>query len=625
MKSRGSITIYLSIILVSVILVVSVVLESGRVNAIQTKSRSIAYMAAESVLAGYAKQVYEDYGVLLVWEDETVEEQLKKYIQDNISMADLKGESIDFIKSDLMNVNVNGPEYFVEDGKGFIQQIISYMKYAGTIQAVTKLVQKFDEYSEKNKVETQESSDVTVIVDKDCDELIAMVEEIDKIVADIKDIRNLETKVDTVSQELEIIKADISMTVNEKKADKNFLELYRELITELDRKARDVDSAIKLIKQYELKKELFIKENGYTAGDGDYIEENLKILENVKDKIEKNKELAISKNSKIDSKNIKAVTESMENMGTVISILQSLQVNEVTKEDKKNQSIYESAVAFLKKGVLSLVVDDVTNVSDSAISLSNLPTTLKKKNRKNISVLEQTKNKASLSLYAGMKFGNYLSSEKETALKYEMEYIIGGQGSDVDNLMKTVEKIAAVRNAMNLASIVTDKEKMSQISTVSSSAATSIGLPFLEPVIKAALTEAWALAESVSDVKELLKGEEIPLIKNRKSWNTSLDNLINNHSKSYEGKAGLDYETYLMMLIMLEDNETCVYRVMDLIQVNVQKRYNKDFKMARCFGRLEFTATFEIEPLFTTMPWVVRNLSENNSDYEYEIKCSYSY
>ena len=41
-------------------------------------------------MAGYARQVYEDYGVLMFWENESVNENLKKYIQANIELGDVE-------------------------------------------------------------------------------------------------------------------------------------------------------------------------------------------------------------------------------------------------------------------------------------------------------------------------------------------------------------------------------------------------------------------------------------------------------------------------------------------------------------------------------------------------------
>lgn len=629
MKNKGSITIYLSIVLVSVILVVSVVSESGRMNVVQTKSKDYTYMAVESVMAGYAKQIYKDYGILLVWEKESAKDQVKRYIQDNINMADLGGgiKGYNFMASNLVDVKINKQEYVIDnEGEKFIEQIISYMKYAGTINAAESLIRKFNSYSEGDKTETTEKIDVTNIVDNNSDELQKLVKDINKKVADLKDTDELNKKMEAASQKFKVLEKNILSGKN-KKHDKNvtnFLKRYRELMTELEIKSGDVDSAIELIKQYDEKKELFLRENGYTTDVGDYLSDNLKKLENVKNKIKENKELAVSNFSDINSENVITVQQSIQYAESIVKDLESLSINQATEEDKKKQSIYQNASALLTKGILSLVIDNMTDISSNAISLSNLPTTLK--NKKNSpDILESVKNKAVLSLYSGMKFGNYLEPYDNTGLKYEMEYIIGGQDTDQQNLLKTIEKIAVVRNAINAAYLVTDKEKMGEISLVAEAVAVVTGLPFLEPIVKGVLIEAWSLAEAVSDIKVLLKGKKISMIKNKQNWNTSLENLMGSHKGSNKGENGLDYKTYLELMIMLENSHNCVYRIMDLMQINVQKQYNKEFVISRCFQSLDITVDFRTKPIFTAMPWTISALSENQGAYEYNINCSYSY
>jgi hypothetical protein len=627
-KNKGSITIYLSLILVSVILLISIISESGRISAVQGRSKSYTYMAAESVLAGYGKQVFQDYGVLLVWENKPTEEQLKNYIQDNIKMADLSGNWKDFMKTELVNVEINSLDYATEQGgKVFTEQIISYMKYAGTIQAAESLAERFGEYSESaDKSSPDNKNDITYIIDDNGDFLQQLVEDINNIITSLKDITNLKEETTEVSQKLEVLKRDLKSddkNQEDNKSVKTFLKQYRELITKLDKKAGDVDSAITLIKQYEEKKEQFLKENGYTADAGDYIEDNLKILENIGNKIKENKELAVSDFSEINSKHIETIIKSMEIIDEVENNLESLQCNRATEQDKKNQSVYENAAAFLKNEILSLVTEDISEISNNAVSLSNLPSTLNKTKTK-LSVLETAKNKAATSLYAKMEFGNYIEPKKNTSLQYELEYIIAGKNNDKDNLIKTIEKIAAVRNTINLAYILTDSEKMSEVSAVATSVTTAIGLPFLEPAIKGVLLEAWSMAESVWEVRELLKGEKIPLVKSGKNWKTSLKELWKTEESHYKGK-GIDYETYLEMLIMAENNHKCVFRIMDLIQLNIQKRYQSNFLMSQCFQSIDITATFQAEPLFTAMPWVVRAFSQEQGGYRYEINCVCNY
>lgn len=628
MKNKGSITIYLSIIIVSVLLFICVISESARMNMVQMECEDFTHMAVNSILAGYGKQIYDDYGILLVWENQSVEEQLEKYIQANINLAGLSNRGTNFMNTSLTNVEICRQEYATDkEGEKFSEQIVSYMKYAGTIKAIDTLTDKFKRYKDKSEVGSN-NKNVTDIVDNSSEELKEFVKNINDNITVLKNTDRLKGEVFIASQKLENLKKDISSGNNDSdkhaKLVKRFLRKYRKLITVLDMKAGSVDRTMILIKQYERKKELFLKENGYTSGAGDYIDEDLEKLENVKNTIQNMKKLAVSDFSNIDSNNISTVETALRYAVTVESVLQSLKKNEITEEDKKNQSIYESAKAFLSNGILSMVIDESSKVSNLSISSSNLPSNLPRGKNEN-SLLQNEKNKAAFAVYADMKFGNYTNSESNDVLKYGMEYIINGKDSDKKNLVSTVKKIAALRNALNIVYLITDSNKMSEIQTVSASAATSLGLPFLEPIIKAALIEAWALAESVSDIKSLLKGERIPIQKSDATWKTNLTNLVNSSQNTSKSNRGLDYRTYLEILIMIENNHNVVYRTMDLIQLNIQKKYNSEFLMAKSFQGLEVKAYFETAPLFTSMPWAIMMLSENSEAYEYSINYANKY
>ena len=164
---KGSITIYISIILVSVILVVSVISESARVSVVQSQSKAFTYMAADSVMAQYARQIYEDYGILLVWENESVKEQMKKYIQANINMADLNVKGSNFMGTNLLNLKIQEIEYVTENGgENLIKQIGEYVKYSELLKAAGDLTEWFNAYKEGSETYNPKKEDVTDIVDK---------------------------------------------------------------------------------------------------------------------------------------------------------------------------------------------------------------------------------------------------------------------------------------------------------------------------------------------------------------------------------------------------------------------------------------------------------------------------
>lgn len=623
MKVKGSITIYLSIILLSVILLISVMAEAARISVVQTQIESTSYMAADSVMAGYGKQIYDDYGVLLVWKKESVEEQMKKYIQANINMADLNTPGTNLMGTNLISVNIDKIEYVTEKGgENLVEQIISYMKYAEAAEAVDLLADRFNRYQKCSETEKSDNSDVTDIADKNSDELQDIVNEIKISVTKLKDMDKLSSKLSIVSQKIDEIKDNVRLGIKIKNVRK-FLKEYRGLMTELDKKASDVNSVIDKIRTYERKKERFLKENDYTSGAGDYIDENLKILENIKDKIKMIKELNVSELSDIDSKNITSVIKTVENIKTVKGQLESLHIKQASEKDKESQSIYESAKEMLKKGILSLVIDDVSDISCAAISNSNLPTNLKKENNSNL-YLEKIKSKAALALFSEKKFGNYTIPRKNAALEYGMEYVICGEYNDRDNLLQTVTKITLIRNAINAAYLITDRQKMSEISSTAFSAAAAVGLPFMEPIIKGVLVEAWSMAESVNDMRNLLKNQKVPIIKNKNNWKTSLKHLFSRQN-STENKQGIGYTGYCELLIMLQNNHDCIYRIMDMIQVNIQKKYNKDFLMCKCLVGIKSKINYKIQPLFIATPWSVNMLNNNQGGYNYCLQCSSEY
>lgn len=616
MKVRGSITIYLSMILISVMLLVNVIGESARISAVQSQIKSYTYMSAESALAGYGRQVYEDYGILLVWEKQTVESVIKKNIQDNINMADLNEPGLNFLGTNLVNLEVTGKEYLTKKGgQYFSNQIKSYIKYAGVMETVERLVKECETYENCND-QNKNKCDLNIVVDVNKGELQELVENINSIVTGLKETKDLSNKYDSVSQKIEKLQSDFN-----KKEGKKVLKEYRELMASIEIKSKDVDSAISKIEVYERKKEQFLKKNSYTSDAKDYMDTNLEILAKVRDEIKRDKELNVLKIKKLDSGNISKVKKSISNMGKVISEMESLITLESTEEDRDNYSIFENLKDFIDSGVLSQVLENPENVSKNTLSGSNLPSTLKDK--KNNSLSKEIKNKCVNALYAGLKFGNYNNPEKNTVLKYELEYIISGKDSDKENLASVVEKIVLAKTGINMAYLITDKEKMEQVSAIAASVAIVTGLPFLESVAKGVLISAWSMAEAVNDMKILLSGGKVALTKSKGGWRTSIGNVTNGSKK--EDSKGLSYKEYCQILIAVQNTGDSLYRIMDLIQINIQKRYNSEFLMSKSLTGFKLKATYETAPLFTAIPIVVNNLTEENNAYKYSMAYYDSY
>ena len=483
------------------------------------------------------------------------------------------------------------------------------------METVERLVKECETYENCND-QNKNKCDLNIVVDVNKGELQELVENINSIVTGLKETKDLSNKYDSVSQKIEKLQSDFN-----KKEGKKVLKEYRELMASIEIKSKDVDSAISKIEVYERKKEQFLKKNSYTSDAKDYMDTNLEILEKVRDEIKKDKELNVLKIKKLDSGNISKVKKSISNMGKVISEMESLITLESTEEDRDNYSIFENLKDFIDSGVLSQVLENPENVSKNTLSGSNLPSTLKGK--KNNSLSKEIKNKCVNALYAGLKFGNYNNPGKNTVLKYELEYIISGNDSDKENLASVVEKIVLAKTGINMAYLITDKEKMEQVSAIAASVAIVTGLPFLEPVAKGVLISAWSMAEAVNDMKILLSGGKVTLTKSKGGWRTSIGNITNGDKK--EDSKGLSYKEYCQILIAVQNTGDSLYRIMDLIQINIQKRYNSEFLMSKSLTGFKLKATYETAPLFTAIPIVVNNLTEENNAYKYSMAYYDSY
>ena len=125
---------------------------------------------------------------------------------------------------------------------------------------------------------------------------------------------------------------------------------------------KKVNQIIEMIESYQEKREDIVKEYKEIQGN-DYMDFNLNILEQIKNRIEKEE---LMDSSRFEDKWVDISKEIQKK-------IKELKVNVISEEDKKNKGIYESAKRFLERGILSMVIDDSSNISSAAISDSDLP------------------------------------------------------------------------------------------------------------------------------------------------------------------------------------------------------------------------------------------------------------
>lgn len=179
-------------------------------------------------------------------------------------------------------------------------------------------------------------------------------------------------------------------------------------------------------------------------------------------------------------------------------------------------------------------------------------------------------------------------------LNYEMEYLIGGKCSDIDNLKAVVNRLLLLREGANLLYLETHLEKSQQAMHVALALTSAVANPELAEPVKQAILAAWSYAESIVDVRILLNGGKVSMVKTDTEWHTDLQHLGSSLQNTDSGQKqnGLSYAGYLQILLRTIPEKKLVYRCMDLIE------HNLTIRMDEMVSRVESVYTYGADALF---------------------------
>lgn len=197
--------------------------------------------------------------------------------------------------------------------------------------------------------------------------------------------------------------------------------------------------------------------------------------------------------------------------------------------------------------------------------------------------------------YLMKKCGSYTEPKAEGLLQYQIEYILCGFDSDAGNLRRTAELLSALRAAANLAYIYTDSAKRSEAELAAAVICTLLLSPELTDSLAAVILGMWALVETAADMRQLLDGGKVPLIKEKSDWNTSLtDVFTGNWSGSGNKKTtGMSYQDYLRVFLGLMDRDTKAARSLDIVEMDIrQTAGNGHFRIDQCIDYMKVNFGF---------------------------------
>lgn len=303
-------------------------------------------------------------------------------------------------------------------------------------------------------------------------------------------------------------------------------------------------------------------------------------------------------------------------------------------EDSAGGNPLESLKDIVKDGVLSLVCDEI-NVSENNITPRKTPDENKENtneeqetfsagdylknfiDRNNMDndeeegLLSKSEIKTKYIIYAKKMLSSYINNLDKT-VDYGMEYLAAGKESEKDNLLYVVNRFMVMRMGVNYAYILSNtalKEKALATATV---IAGIVGIPAVITAVQYTILTILAYEESCIDVRALLQNRAIPMIKNSENFKMKYEeiciatkNLFKKKAMQYEktsdniNVAEFTYEKGIMLLQMIVPVNVMKERLLDVIQQDMQKRFNQTFSIDNCICYAEYKVTYDIPYAFS--------------------------
>ncbi len=266
---------------------------------------------------------------------------------------------------------------------------------------------------------------------------------------------------------------------------------------------------------------------------------------------------------------------------------------------------YQTFKDAMSKGILSLIVD-TNSLSDVNLTSSDLPSA-RSNNVGNLEVSggDGPVDKALFLDYLITNYSRYNGEIKHDGLQYEIEYLISGNESDVQNLASVVEQIFLVREAANYRAILNNDLLEGQAAAVADILAGFTMNYAIIRAVKYALIGLWAFAESILDLRQILAGGKVPLIKNVDQWTSDLyglSQIADINFKAKESDNGIGYTEYLLGLLALKSNSTLGMRAIDVMENALSQTEDyKDVKMDNMLYAASVSIGFSSNEMLTSL------------------------
>lgn len=635
---RAEITVFLSMVLLSVLGLIGVMLEAARTEGARCYLQIAANSSVDSLFSQYQKELWEQYHLFgLEYGSETEEaRQLQGYLDQYLAVDNWYPMGVETVEIEQLTRLTDGGGIYLE------QEILAYMKYG--VWSQLEIMPEQGEQLWKQIKEAKGVQELSGSYIEQNKEAWKLEQALDHI------YQCLKKKQEYHSQGRESLQAMNSSGLKrqayglEKELKKlpGLVGAYQKQADRLKEKLADMESH-DLERQEEISGEISRYLSGvreqyksYIAQDGGRRqeiealiklgEENQMVVASVKEKINQIEEYLESREDEAEDGEGEYIRglwdeaeESWQKFGN------SSLASSGTKDEEKKGWL-DRIRKMTDVGLLNLVVPEDMEISQAVLDLEDAPS-------KSGEMTGETDHKNLLTRvlvneYCTMHFSSFTDHEETSEVSYEMEYLLGGEGSDRENLESTLGKLLAVREGLNLIHILMDSQKREEARSLAFAITGALGLVPLVEITAFFIMGIWALGESVADIKAILSGNNVPLLKTKEDWNLDLEQLLEMGKEQLkpDGKhseKGISYEGYLKLLLLLERSEKKYVRIMDVIQMNL-KRKQENFRMERCAWFMDIKVMASGKHVFFALPFV-ESLTGGGLGYQIQVRTNKAY
>lgn len=627
MKKSGSVTIFVCLIFICISALICGLLESARTSGARLYLQTAGDSAIDSLFSRYHRALWDNYKILALESesDENISELMLSYMQpyiENSGMYRIQNPQIKLNKK--ISLSDNGGMYLE-------QEIIDYMSL-GVFESVfdgspDDLWKDIEDAMSMEKITTDYGlgSKEAIEVEKALKRLSENIEKQEEIRSKMKSAVSAQN-----ISEIKKLCKDLKSTLKkvpdlikkyEKKADR-MSEKIREIenknadnISKLSESNREyIDGEISKFKEYVDKDSERRIEISALAG---LSESMISEVEELESDIESLQEMMEAED---DEEQDYDIGEAWNNLGSGIDALTVMRLNfKYGIADEEKEEKLKQVKELISDGIFSLVIPENREVSNKSISRLSLPSNA-------ITGGYSGRNLAQRLLvneYMGTYFADF-TDDIDTPLSYELEYILNGDTSDRINLENAILKILAIREGLNYMHIISDASKMQSAQELATVISGVLCLPQITLLIKFLIIAVWALVESAIDLRCLLSGGKVPLIKSRDDWSADLDSIfdiLNNNSlrEKEASSRGINYEGYLKMLLYIEEPVKRNFRMMDIMQLDISRNQN-DFLIKDMVYGIEADIGCGAKRLFSEISFFSEEFVGLDSGYDMAVK-----